>query len=109
MPRVRQIYYSESLTGVDSDILSGTELEASPGGGVYVVRAASTVVTATLAVKGSGGPAVSDPRAIQLRANAEVLASDAPWMIPVIAGEKVTIALAGTTGTVRVECQYYGT
>lgn len=105
---MRSLNYSEVLTGVDTDILTGSELEFAPSDGVFVVRAASTVNTATLAVNGNRGPIVSSARSITLRANGEVRAEDVPWIVPVTAGEKVTLALAGTTGTVYVFVQFVG-
>jgi len=106
---MRTVNYSEFPTAADPDILAGSELEFAPGAGVYVVRAASTVNTATLAVAGVSSPAVSSARAIKLRANGETRAEDQAWVLGVIRGEKVTIALAGTTGTVGLFVQYVGT
>lgn len=104
----RQINFNEFLTAVDTDILAGSEIEFAPGNGAYLIRAASTVNTATLAVNGNKHPIVSSARAVKLRANGETLAQDAPWVVPVFAGEKVTCALAGTTGTVGFEATYLG-
>ncbi len=95
-------------TAANADFLAGTEIEFAPGDGVYIVRAASTVNTATLAVSGNRTPVVSSARAVTLRANGEVRAYDVPWIVPVTEGEKVTIALAGTTGTVGLFAQYVG-
>jgi len=105
---MRQIFFREVLTGTDADILNGSEIETSPGDGVYVMRAASTVATATLAVSSPGRPEISKARALSLRANGEVRAEDTPWMIVVARGERVVAALAGTTGTVHFECTYLG-
>ncbi len=105
---MRALTFRKTFTAVDADILAGSELEFAPGDGVYTVRAASTVNTATLAVSGNRGPIVSSARAIMLRANGEITEDDAPWLVPVEMGEKVTLALAGTTGTVFVEAQYVG-
>jgi hypothetical protein len=105
---MRNIVFSKVLTAVDADILAGSELEFSPGDGVYVVRAASSVNTATLAVSGNKSPVVSPARAITLRANGEVRSEDVPWVLQSRAGEKVLVALAGTTGTVYVWVQYIG-
>jgi len=105
---MRTLSYSEVLTAVDGDILAGSELEFGPGDGVYVVRAASTVNTATLAVSGNRSPVVSSARAVTLRANGEVLEDDAAWVVAAEEGEKITIALAGTTGTVYIFVQYIG-
>ncbi len=105
---MRVLNYSEYMSSADTDILSGSELEYAPGNGVYVIRAASTVNTATLAVNGNRHPVVSSARAIVLRANAEAVAQDQPWTVEVSEGEKVTCALAGTTGTVGFFCQFVG-
>lgn len=105
---MRTLFYSEVLTAVDADILSGSELEFAPGDGVYIVRAASTVNTATLAVSGNRSPVTSSARPITLRANGLVLEDDMAWTLPVSEGEKITIALAGTTGTVYVFATYVG-
>jgi len=105
---VRTLNYSEVLTGADPDILAGSELEFAPGDGLYIVRAASTVNTATLAASGNRSPVVSSARAVILRANGEVLEDDNPWMIVAEEGEKITLALAGTTGTVYLFATYMG-
>lgn len=105
---VRTLNFSQFPTSADPDILAGTELEYAPGNGVYVIRAASTVNTATLAVSGVRTPVVSSARAVTLRANGEVRAYDVPWILPIRKGEKVICALAGTTGTVGFFAQYVG-
>lgn len=105
---MQMIKYSEVLTGADADVLNGSELETAPGHGTYVIRAASTVNTATLAVSSPGRAAVSQARAIVLRANGEILSQDTPWVQPVQPGLRVQIALAGTTGTVYVEVAFMG-
>ncbi len=104
----RTLNFSEFPTSADADMLAGTELEFFPGNGVYVVRAASTVNTATLAVSGNVSPITSSARAVTLRANGEHSAVDTPWILATKKGEKVTISLAGTTGTVGVFVQYVG-
>lgn len=105
---MREIFYREVLTGADSDVLNGSEIETAPGNGLYVIRAASTVATATLAVSTPGKPEVSKARAMTLRANGEVRAEDTPWMVVVSKGDRVVAALAGTTGTVHFEAAYLG-
>ena len=95
-------------TSADVDILAGSEMEFAPGDGVYTVRAASTVNTATLAMSGNRSPVVSSARSIILRANGELSEDDAPWIMPVEEGEKITLALSGTTGTTYVEASYVG-
>ncbi len=104
----RTLNFSEFLTAADVDIMAGSEMEFAPGNGVYIIRAASTVNTATLAVSGNKSPVVSSARAVTLRANGEVQAVDVPWILPVRSGEKVIAALAGTTGTVGFFAQYVG-
>ncbi len=105
---MRQIFFREVLTGVDADVLNGSELETAPGRGVYIIRAASTVATATLAVASPGRPEVSKPRAVTLRANGEVLSQDTPWMVAVKKGDRVVADLGGTTGTVHLEASFLG-
>jgi len=105
---MRTLVYNEFLSSGDADILSGSEMEFAPGDGVYVIRAASTVNSATLAVNGNRSPIVSSARSIILRAGPESRAEDQPWVVAVQAGEKVVAALAGTTGTVIFNAQYAG-
>lgn len=101
--------FREVLTGADTDILSGSELEFAPGDGVYVVRAASTVNTALLRANANRHPTTSDvARSVILRANGEIRSEDAPWVLPVDMGEKVVCALSGTTGTVFFESVFVG-
>lgn len=104
----RTILYSEYLTSADTDILAGSELDPIPGKGVLIIRAASTVNTATLAVNGNRQPAVSSARAVLLRANGEPLSQDQTWVLFVNKAEKITCSLAGTTGTVGFFSQYVG-
>lgn len=104
----RTLNFNEFPTSADPDLMAGSEMEFAPGNGVYVIRAASTVNTATLAVSGNRTPVVSSARSITLRANGEVSAVDTPWILPVEKGEKVIAALAGTTGTVGFNAQYVG-
>lgn len=105
---MRNLNYSEFLTSADADILAGSELEFAPSRGVVVIRAASTVNTATLAVNGNRQPIVSSARSIVLRAGPEISAVDQAWVLPVTAGEKITAALAGTTGTVKFDATFVG-
>lgn len=95
-------------TGADTDLLDGTEIETMPGPGLLTMRAASTVNTATLAVSSSESPDVSQARAITLRANGEIRAYDSAWVMAVKKGERVIVALAGTTGTVFTEFTWVG-
>ncbi len=105
---MRMIFFREVGTAVDSDVLNGSEVETAPGRGMYVIRAASTVATATLAVATPGQPEISNDRAITLRANGEVRAEDAPWVVVVRKGDRVVVDLGGTTGTVHIEATYLG-
>lgn len=100
--------FRKTFTSADADCFLGSELEAAPADGVIIIRAASTVNTATLEVTPEKGPRVSFARAITLRANAEVQSGDVPWIVPVVEGEKVTVALSGTTGTVYIEAPFLG-
>ena len=105
---MRTIKVSEVHTAADSDALNGTELATAPGAGLMVIRAASTVNTATLAVSSPNQPAVSVARAVTLRANGEIRAYDSAWTLAVIKDERVKVALAGTTGTCYVEIEFVG-
>jgi hypothetical protein len=105
---MRQIFFQKTFTSADADILAGSELAVMPTAGACVIRAASTVNTATLAVSGSRLGVVSPARAIQIRANGEIRTYDIPWVAGVRKGEKLTISLAGTTGTVYVNVTFYG-
>lgn len=105
---MRTLLHTALVTAPNADVLSGTELEFAPGRGVYITRAASSVATATLAVSGNRSPVVSSARLIKLRASSETRAEDQPWTLAVAKGEKVTLALAGTTGTVYLETLYMG-
>lgn len=105
---MRTIVVNEVHTGADPDALDGTELETMPGDGLLTVRAASTVNTATLTVQSPDQPATSIARAITLRANGEIRAYDVAWVMAVTQGERVTLGLAGTTGTVFLDAVYVG-
>lgn len=105
---MRTIIYSEVHTAADPDVLDGTELETMPGSGLVTVRAASTVNTATLDVSSPNQPQVSRQRAVTLRANGEIRSYDTAWVIGVEEGERLTLALAGTTGTVYITATYVG-
>lgn len=105
---MRQIQFRSTFTGGDADVLNDSEIETSPGAGMYVIRAASTVNTATLAVSSPGQPTISPARAITFRANGEIRSEDSPWIVVTEKGDRVIVALAGTTGTVFVEAMYMG-
>lgn len=105
---MRTIVYSEVHTGADVDALDGTELENMPGDGLLTIRAASTVNTATLLVQSPNQPAVSVARAITLRANGEIRSYDTAWVLSVVKGERVTVGLGGTTGTVYLLATFVG-
>jgi len=105
---MQTVIFRNVLTAVDADVLSASELENAPGNGVYIIRAASTVATATLAVAGVRGAKVSSARLLTLRANGEVRAEDMPWLVLVQAGERVLVEIAGTTGTIHIEVTYIG-
>jgi len=101
--------FSAFDTAADADLLAGSELEFAPSDGIYVCRFASTVNTATIACSTNGQAGLINPaRAITLRANAEIQTIDPTWHIPVMKGEKVILALAGTTGTVQTHVDFVG-
>jgi len=105
---MRSIQVTLEFTAVDTDVLNDTELETAPGDGVYIIRGASTVATATLQVVPEEGPPVSRARVLQLRANAEIRSEDPPWIVEVSDAERVTMGLGGTTGTARLSILYVG-
>lgn len=105
---MRTIKFNAFFTGADTDILNDTELETMPGMGLLTVRACSTVNTATLDIQSPSQPSTSRARAIQIRANGEIRAYDSAWVLSVDDDERVTIGLAGTTGTVQVEATWVG-
>lgn len=95
-------------TAADTDFLSGTALDPPPRKGVMRIYAASTVNTATIEIEPASGPSPTGvgPQAITLRANGEIRAYDPHWEIEVEESEKITIKLAGTTGTYYVWVSY---
>lgn len=88
-------------TSADADALAGTDLEVIPEPGLLRIWVASTVntatVTATLPTQN-----FSRTSAIRLRANGvPVIDEDTPVLESAVdAGEKPTINLGGTTGTI---------
>jgi len=94
----------KKITAADADVLSATALDPAPADGVMRIFAASTVNTATMAITPSlhASPTGPGTQAVILRANGEVRAYDPHWETEVSKGEKVTIAIAGTTGTVYI-------
>jgi len=100
----------DKATAADTDFLAGTALDPVPADGYMRIYVASTVNTLTIAINPSvhlspTGPGV---QAGILRANGEIRAYDPHWEIEVEKGERVVIALAGTTGTYYVWCSYVG-
>lgn len=97
-------------TATVSDLLSGTQLDPMPGNGFLRVYAASTVNTAriTIAPNKHAPPTGAGDGAITLRANGEVRKYDPSWETEVVAGEKVTIGISGTTGTYYTWCSFIG-
>lgn len=106
---LRQALYSVLLTAVNSDILAGTEMEFAPGDGVYIMKMASSVATATGKLGGNQHPPVNAVlRYVQLRANSEIRGDDQAWVAPCLKGEKMTAEAGGTTGNLAVQVSYVG-
>lgn len=74
------------------------------------IYASSTVNTATIAITPAIHPAPTGPgtQVVPFRANGEIRAYDPHWEVAVAKGEKVTIAIAGTTGTYHVWVSFIG-
>ena len=85
-----------------TDVLSGTDLDQPKSAGIMKLWAASTVNTATLETPQNG----HDPgKTALLRKRTDGIPSvndDPCFVIPVQAGKRPVVVLAGTTGTVHV-------
>jgi hypothetical protein len=94
-------------TAADSDALSGTDLERTPGPGLLEIFVASTVNTATITLVVAGENVVR-AQVIPLRTNGVPnINEDEPMaQIPVIGGEKVVVTLGGTTGTIHTVAKH---
>jgi len=88
-------------TSADTDALSATDLETIPEDGLLVIFCASTVATATLT---ASLPMINFTRAILLPLRAGGVPNineDNPIVSVIVqAGERPTINLGGTTGTI---------
>lgn len=102
------IFVSQQFTSTQDDLLAGTELETFPGDGIIVVRAASTVTTATLAGQVVGQNTVSQARPIAKDAGPVTHAYDRSWVLRGNAGNRTKVDLGGTTGTVKVDATFIG-
>lgn len=98
---MHRIDKTEYDTSADADVLAGSALDPIPADGYLRVYAASSVNTATIAIDPSIHSSPTGPvaQSVQLRAAAEIRAYDPHWEVQVSKGEKVVIAIAGTTGT----------
>lgn len=100
----------QTFTSANTDALSGQALDPMPSSGVAKIFAASTVNTATIEIDPalSPNPTGTGGQSITFRANGEIRAYDPHWETEVSAGEKLTIRLAGTTGTIYLWVSFYG-
>lgn len=98
----------QQFTAVQADLLDGTDLETFPGTGVMLVRAASTVTTATLAGRVVGGDNARGPQPIAKDSGPRTSTQDRVLLLRGVAGQKAVVDLAGTTGTVKVDVTYMG-
>jgi len=105
---MREIFVGLTFTATADDLFAGTELETFPGRGAIIVRAASTVLTATILAGIAGGQQVSQARIIPLRAGPLVSSSDRAFVLRGEGGDRTKVDLGGTTGTVKVEGTYVG-
>jgi len=89
-------------TATDTDALNGTDLERAPGPGVIQIWSASTVNTATMTATLAGQRNVARSLAIPLRTNGVPNVDQDPPLLEFVVGggEKLLIALGGTTGTI---------
>lgn len=97
-------------TSADTDVLAGSALDPCPANGFLRVFAASTVNTADIAIEPANhanptGPGTQD---ILLRANGEPRSYDPHWETAVSKGEKISVAVSGTTGTYYVWASFVG-
>lgn len=101
---------STKITSADADVLAGSALDPMPSDGYVRIYVASTVNTATLSIVPSKHTSPTGPgtQAVMLRANGEIRSYDMHWETRVGSGEKVAIAVAGTTGTVYVHASFVG-
>lgn len=102
------INVAKFVTSANSNVLDDTELETAPGVGTFMVRAASTVNTATIRVAGESTSGKVKLRSILHRANAEVRSTDSAWVVTVTSGARVEVEIGGTTGTVMIQVTYIG-
>jgi hypothetical protein len=86
-------------TAVNTDVLSGTELDSPPGNGTLFLYCASTVNTATVEVAQPGHEAGRTQLIRKRTDGIPSLHDDAPFIIPVVKGKRPTVVLGGTTGT----------
>lgn len=91
-------------TATNSDILSGTELDAPPRSGVLYLWAASTVNTATLEIPQMGHRTGVTALLRKRTDGIPDIKADPPFIVPVKQGVRPTIVLGGTTGT----CHFTG-
>jgi len=90
-----------SVTGADTDVLSGTDLDPMPGPGLIRVWMGSTVNTATVTASMPEQNFTRSAAIVLKTSGVPVIDQDTPVVESATdAGEKLTLNLGGTTGTV---------
>jgi len=94
-------------TSADTDVLSGTDLDPIPGPGFLRVWMASTVATATISASMPEQNFTRSAALILRSGGAPNIDQDTPVVESATdAGEKLTINLGGTTGTVYTHARW---
>jgi len=93
-------------TATNTDCLSATELDQPSRDGVLYLWAASTVNTATLEVPQADHQPGKTALLRKRTDGIPSLRDDPPFVIPVKKGQRPTIVLGGTTGTVHFTGQF---
>ena len=96
------------MTADNTDVLDGTDLDSMPGGGLLVIRAASTQNDTLLTITAPNQEAPIRARAMILRANAEIrLNEDEPYVVGMMQGGHAVIAIdVVTAATVQLSATF---
>ena len=91
------ITVTANLVATNSDVLSGTQLDQSPGAGVFTIYAASTVADSTITIS-LGGTIIINAQALTLRTNGVPdLLNDLPYGITAPSGVRPVINVIEVT------------